>query len=214
MVDLKRLDPFYYFDRWWNKYVGVGGPIKLVADILFAIIFMSALYLVLSIILNTPRPIIIVASSSMEPILYPGDVVFIRGIDPTTVEVKEVEVNSSLNYRVTPADLNIRFVREGLHLKYIEVNGVVLSPDRGPIVVYYDDIRGRDIIHRVILKIRAKDEYLFITKGDNDETNPTADQDCVLGRCVYPFLVSEKQILGTPFFVVPRIGIIKVLLFG
>ena len=84
----------------------------------------------------------------------------------------------------------------------------------GDIVVYFNDVQGRDIIHRVVLKIRAADGEYVITKGDNDETNPTVDQDCYLGVCTYPFPVPMDHVFGRVIFVIPRIGIIKLWLLG
>ncbi len=210
---LKLLDPYYHFDRWWEKNVGKGGAIKLLADLLFTVFLAVVIYTLMGVILHTPRPAVIVASSSMEPVFYPGDIVIVRGIDPAEISAPEVDLNLPYNFHVLPSQAGIRFVREGIELTGIEVNGMFFPvEDNGTVIVYYDDVRGRDIIHRVLLKIRTPHGYFFVTKGDNGETNPTADQDCILGRCVYPFLVSEEQVLGTPIFTIPRIGIIKLLL--
>ncbi len=216
-MDLKKLrylDPFYVFDRLWDKYVGKEGPIKWLADVIFTVLVAFALYTFLGVVLHTSKPAVIVASSSMVPTLYPGDIVIVRGIKPSLVQAPEIFIDTNLNYHVMPQQLGIRFVRKGIELKYLEVNGKTIPVEKnGTIIVYYDDLRNRDIIHRVILKVKTPSGYLFLTKGDNQGTNPTADQDCILGRCVYPFLVSDKQIIGEPLFVIPRIGMIKLILF-
>ncbi len=211
---LRYLDPFYYFDTFWDRYIGKKGWSKTIADVIYTLLVAYLLYLLLGALLHTSKPAVIVASSSMEPVFYPGDIVIVRGISPSQISAPEVYIDTNLNFHVLPQQVGIRFVRRGLKLLYIEVNGKKIPVERnGTIIVYFDDLHGRDIIHRVILKIRTPRGYLFVTKGDNERTNPTADQDCILGRCVYPFLVSGDQVIGTPLFVIPRIGIIKLILW-
>ena len=211
---LRYLDPFYLFDLLWDRYVGLEGPVKWAADVVYTIFIAFLIYAFLGLLLHTPKPAVIVASSSMIPTLYPGDIVIVKGISPSQILAPEVCVDTNLNYHVLPDQIGLRFVRRGIKLEYLEINNQRIPVERnGTIVVYYDDLRGRDIIHRVILKIKTPKGYLLVTKGDNDETNPTADQDCLLGRCVYPFLVSGDQVIGEPLFVIPRIGIVKLWLF-
>ncbi len=209
---LRYLDPYYYFDVLWEKYVGTEGVLKTVAELVYTLFLAYLIYYAAGFLLHTPRPAVIVASSSMVPVYHPGDVVIVRGITPDEVNAPEVYLDIPYTDHVTPEQAGIHFLRHGIKLYALEVNGNVIPLEKGTIVVYRDDLRGRDIIHRVILKIRTPHGYYFITKGDNDETNPTADQDCVLGYCVYPFLVSQDQVIGTPIFVIPRIGLIKLLL--
>ena len=211
---LRYLDPYYYFDAFWERYVGEGGPTKTVGDILYTIILAVFLYYLLGVLLHTPRPIVIVASTSMVPTLHRGDIAVVMGIPPASVEAPEVYLDVNENFHVLPSDINIHFIREGIELREINVAGKVIPLERnGTIIVYHDDLQNRDIIHRAILKIKTPRGYLFLTKGDNDETNPTADQDCIGGMCVYPFLISQNQVLGTPILVIPRIGLIKLIFF-
>ena len=211
---LRYIDPFYLFDVFWERYVGLGGWVKTVADIIFTLFIAFLIYAFAGFLLGTSKPAVIVASSSMIPTLYPGDIVIVRGINPARVHAPEVYVNTTLNYHVLPQDLNIHFIRKGIELVSIRIGNKVIPVEKnGTIIVYHDDLKNRDIIHRVILKIKTPAGYFYVTKGDNDNTNPTADQDCVLGGCVYPFLVSQKQVIGTPVFVIPRIGMVKLMLF-
>lgn len=212
MEKLRYLDPYYYFDRFWDKYVGIGGITKTLAELVYTLFLAYLIYFTAGLILHTPRPAVIVASSSMIPVYHPGDIVIVRGVSPNEINAPEVSLNIPYTDHVTPSQAGIRFLRHGIKLYAIEVNGKIVPLKKGTIIVYRDDLNNRDIIHRVILKIKTPHGYYFVTKGDNEQTNPTADQDCILGYCVYPFLVSQDQVIGTPIFVIPRIGIIKLIL--
>ncbi len=215
MLDkLKYLDPFHYFDAWWERHIGSRGPEKLVAEIIYAFVVAYVFYTVLGIILSTPRPAVIVASESMIPTLYPGDIVFVKGEDPRLIRAPEIELNVDGNF-VMPERVNISFIHENGKTVAIKAGDTVIPVTKtGDIIVYHDNIKNRDIIHRVVLKIRTPDgRYYFLTKGDNDATNPYVDQECIGGRCIFPYLVPENAVLGTSLFAIPRIGIIKLILF-
>ncbi len=219
MGALERLDPFYWFDRLWFSLFGKPRTIPAriayeVAQIAYALLVAYALYVLLGILLGTPRPAVIVASSSMVPTLYPGDVAIVVGTDFNHIRAPEVDVNTPLRFR-TLKDAGIRIVHEGLRAVAIVVGDRNIPIEKnGDIVVYYNPVLGRDIIHRVVLKIRAPDGEYVLTKGDNDRTNFTLDQDCSLGACTFPYPVPMEDVLGKVVFVIPRIGLIKLWLLG
>ncbi len=196
------LDPFYHFDRWWESNIGKGGWAKMIAEFLYAVIVAVVLYKLLSFLLGTPRPLVVVASSSMEPTLYPGDILLVVGVDPCEVNATTVEVNVT-KHPLRPEDVNL-VVAGTVPM----VNWKPLPP-RGEVIVYEDRIRGRDIVHRAILKVVTPKGCYLLTQGDNRRTNPLPDQ---FGG-IYPFLVSD-EVLGKPVLVIPRVGIVKVWLLG
>jgi len=178
---------------------------KTLGDIIFGVLVALLLYALLGLALHTPRPIVVVASSSMEPLLHPGDVVLVRGVGEKEINVPTVYVEGVPR---TPQEAGIEFVRKGVRLVGFRVEGNFIPLQRGPVIVYFNRLKGVDIIHRAVLKIKSGGRTLYITKGDNPSTNPSADQDCYVG-CIYPYLVPQEDVLGVPFFVIPRIGLIK-----
>ncbi len=211
---LQRLDPFFWFDKFWFRYVGrpkTAGEeaVYFIAEVFYAILVAYLMYLLLGLILHTPRPAVIVASQSMEPTLWPGDIAIVEGVLPSDIKAPEVDVNAKL--RDTPLDRTpIKVLREGVKTVGFLVNGKKISLERnGDIIVYYNDVYRKDIIHRAVLKIKAADGWFFLTKGDNEATNPAIDEDCDVGLCIYPYPVPADHVLGKVIFVIPRIGIIK-----
>lgn len=216
---LEKLDPFYWFDRFWfskiGKPEGLGEKIVYhVAEVFYAIIVAYAVYMLLGLVLHTSKPAVIVASQSMEPTLWPGDIALVYGVPADRIRAPVVEVNVPI-YGKPIVDTPIRLVHKGYAIVGFEVNGEFIPIERnGDIIVYYNDIYHVDIVHRAVLKILAPDGIFFLTKGDNQSTNPTIDQDCELGTCIYLYPIPANQVYGTVFFAIPRIGIIKLWLFG
>ncbi len=216
---LEKADPFYWFDRFW--YSLFGKPRRLaqrvvyeIAQILYALVIAYLIYVFLGVLLGTSKPAVIVASQSMLPTLHVGDIAFVQGVRFDQIRAPEVEVNVPLRFR-TLESAGIQVVRKGLRAVALKVGKRTIPIEKnGDIVVYYNDIQGRDIIHRVVLKIRAADGEYLVTKGDNDKTNPTVDQDCYMGVCTYPFPVPMDHVFGRVVFVIPRLGIIKIWLLG
>ncbi len=214
MGGLEKLDPFYWFDRAWFRYVGRPESegekaVYFVAEVLYAVAVAYVIYLALGIVLHTSKPAVIVASQSMEPTLWPGDIVIVHGVSAKDIRAPTVEVNVPL-YGKPLSDTPIHLVHRGYAIVGFRVNGKFIPVERnGDIIVYYNDIYHVDIVHRAVLKIIAPDGVFFLTKGDNQQTNPTIDQDCELGPCIYLYPIPYRQVYGTAVFVIPRIGIIK-----
>lgn len=203
---LRYLDPWYHWDVV-AKYFKVKNPITDLAFTFFAAFF---IFYLMSLVLHSRRPIVAVISPSMIPDLPPGDAALVMGVDPREIRAPEVYY---------PGDLRRRYV---LSLVSYDPKSMTLSfqgenfrIDRnGDIIVYYDDLCGRDIIHRVILKIRTPHGYFFLTKGDN---NPVPDFYCpdVVGcspACIYPYFIPEENVYGKIVLKIPFLGIPRYLL--
>lgn len=214
---LEKLDPFYWFDRFWFSHIGkpesTGEKIVYhAAEVFYAIIVAYALYLILGVLFHTSKPAVIVASQSMEPTLLPGDIVLVHHW--REVRAPTVEVNVPL-FGKPLVNTPISLVKEGIRLKGFKVYDRFIPLERnGDIIVYYNDIYHVDIVHRAVLRIVAPDGVFYLTKGDNDRTNPTIDQDCQSGPCIYLYPIPEGQVYGVTFFRIPIVGKVKLWLFG
>ncbi|MHA1782001.1 MAG: signal peptidase I [Promethearchaeota archaeon] len=62
-----------------------------IALIAFAFIGSYLIYFVLQITLNTEKPVVVVISGSMEPTLYKGDLLFVRGENPANIKNGTIE---------------------------------------------------------------------------------------------------------------------------
>jgi len=132
--------------------------------ILIGLILAVVLNFGLGQVLGAERPVMAVVSSSMEPTLYRGDLVVIKGVNPDDIQV-------------------------------------------GDIIVYYNRFKHIPVVHRVVdIQIIDGKRY-FITKGDNDFTNPLPDQDPRAGLAP---LLSDDDIRGRVIFWIPKLGLVKV----
>ncbi len=213
-MDLHRLDPFNWFDELWFRVVGkprnLGEKILYhIFEIIYAILVAVFLYSLLGFVLGTKLPIVVVASGSMIPTLNPGDVVILVGAECNDINATVVKYNGYVcqPYCKNLGELGIRVMREGLSLVAIDVNGSRYYPSGTDIVVYNNPLLRKDIIHRAVYKILAKDGCYLLTKGDNV---PTLDQDCGIGRCIYPYPV--KEIIGKVVFRIPYLGLPRLLI--
>ena len=218
-MGLEKLDPFYWFDRFWfsqiGKPEGLGEKIVYhIAEMLYAVLVAYSLYVFLGVVLTTSKPAVIVASQSMEPTLWPGDIALVQGVPPDSVRAPVVDVNVPLRGKPL-SSTPVQIVRKGREIIGFNVDGNFIPLDAtGDILVYYNDVYNLDIVHRAVLKILAPDGVFFITKGDNWSTNPTVDQDCDTGTCIYLYPVPSDNVYGRVLFAIPRIGILKLWLFG
>ncbi len=214
-MDLRKLDPFYWFDALWFAVVGEPKSqgeniVYHIFEILYAVVLAVCVYSLLGLFLGTRMPAVVIASSSMVPTLNPGDVAILVGArcEDVRATVVPFEGNVCTSVCRTLDDLGIKVVREGSKLAYIEVNGQKYFPDtNGDIVVYHNPLLRKDIIHRAVYKLLARDGCYLLTKGDNV---PTLDQDCSIGMCIYPYPV--REIVGKVAFVIPFIGIPRLLI--
>ena len=77
----------------------------------------------------------------------------------------------------------------------------------GDIIVYYNPFRHIPVVHRVVAIEEIDGKRYFITKGDNDRTNPYPDQD---PRVMLAPPVSEEYLRGKVIFWIPKVGWVKV----
>ena len=237
MQKLKWLDPFTYvdlaLDKYWpaknSKKTGVQEIGYNIIYLVCAFVFAFAIYQIFAIGLQTASPIVIVVSESMEPTLYRGDVVFIKGENAVGIKAQEVILNQNLSGKNVSEFLKSDFAdssdsQVGLAVDGVEIDGKKTKLNtEGDIVVYYSTINGAQIIHRAVLKIKANDGVFFLTKGDNKQTNWSIDQEktCLKfpdGKqaCYGPiteFPINSKDIQGKSVLKIPIIGCVKVWVF-
>ncbi len=232
---LKWLDPFTYVDIILEKTIGKQeGFWKTIVYwgiyILTAFVCAVVLYKFIGLLLGVSEPMAIVVTSSMVPTLHVGDIViFTRA---TNLNVPEVELNKSIGYKDLTefADVNYYVNEYGLtEAESITVNGKTFFledaiKNMNSIVVYKSNIEGKDIIHRAVLKINAKDGNFLLTKGDNHKTNLYIDQDCNIYRddsgkiipqkpCLNIYPLKQESVNRKKIGKIPYIGYIKLVLF-
>ncbi|GAB4310022.1 MAG: hypothetical protein Kow0069_09860 [Promethearchaeota archaeon] len=129
---------------------------------------------VLKLAMGTDYPIVVVTSQSMEPNVHRGDLLFVKSVDPSTIR-------PSTSYEAKDGDVII-----------YDTHGLWAIPVDEPVV------------HRVVEKYfdNATGKWTFVTKGDNDQTNPNADR--------YP--VPEDHVLGKVVGRIPYVGHVKLFL--
>jgi signal peptidase I len=90
---------------------------------------------------------------------------------------------------------------------FFDLNREIDITEKGDVVVYFSEAQGIPIIHRAVAKIRAKDGFFVLTKGDS-VLNSFIDQDTALSYGAVPF----DKLQGKTFFMVPWIGYVKLIL--
>ncbi|MFA5357337.1 MAG: hypothetical protein WC308_00225 [archaeon] len=218
---LKWVDPFTYVDLFVMPRVKKITRNKLVEDlvnIFFAAFFAVALYVILGIAFGTSSPLMIVYSGSMENTLFRGDIVMLGNANSKSVFAQEISLNKNISGVPVSEYASVHYDLERKVIDYIEFfDGQKIFPNKsGSIVVYNAYPINIPIIHRAVVKINAGDGVFILTKGDNDSTNPTIDQDCgkiVLNRsekpCITFYAVDVKNLQGIDFFNIPKLGCVK-----
>jgi len=220
-MGLEKIDPFYWFDRFWFSHLGKPQTLGektayFLGEVVYSIALAYIIYWSLAVILHTPKPAVIVASSSMVPHLHVGDIAIVQGVPPEEIRAPEANLDMNLMWKTLDEIGVIKpiYNDKGVAVK-LDVNGHIYPVEQNnDIIVYYNRVVNKDIIHRVVLKIHARDGWFFLTKGDNNKTNPTLDQDCHYGMCVYIYPIPAKDVYGRVIDVIPYIGIIKIWLLG
>lgn len=211
------LTALYAYLFFFGRVRAVEWSVYILSSFVFAFILYN---FVLSFLLGTNAPLVIVFSGSMEQVLYRGDIVVLG--NASNMGIAEAIVDFPVRNR-----LLLDFAKPGyavLGSGISRVEGIKIREseyrfDRtGPIVVYHSGSQAKDIIHRAVLKLRASDGDFLITQGDNALTNPRPDQDCTqaevaANRCISPFLVPVESLRGRYIFHVPLVGYVKLLIF-
>jgi len=256
---LRWADPFTYSDILLKK-AGKQDSQTVSWIVYLVTAFVSAYllyYVILGLLFNSPSPMVIVVSGSMEPVFHRGDVMALSRwnieelnaqlveLPETAIEGKNIEeyaetwcsvkglnqlvpckCPSALQNPFDSVQKNFDFSKCGplvLLLKQRVISSKDILTEKiffpstgkeievkkeGDVVVYFSEIRGIPVIHRAVVKIRAKDGLFVLTKGDS-ELNSFIDQEDN-GLSVGAVKVSELQ--GKTIFMVPIIGYVKLIL--
>jgi len=168
-----------------------------------------AIWLALGFLLSTSAPLDVVTSCSMMPALQRGDLIVLQGVPAERIIAPEINV-SRVSFL---QELGICvFEQGGKRVAKYCTNAILVGDKRieanlsNDIIIYDAPERGQ-IIHRAFAKLRSPNEYVVITKGDNNEM---VDQD---PNGISP-PVDERHIKGKVLFRIPYIGYVKLLAFG
>jgi signal peptidase I len=223
---LRWLDPFTYVDLFVmpavKKYTQ-STFVEFLVNVLFALLFAWVIYSALGLIFGTANPLVIVYSASMENTFFRGDVMALNKVNDSDFFGPVVSLNIPIK-DVPVLDYATPVYSDAGSLKSIVFNGTgkeIVPNTSGSIVVYNAFPSSLPIIHRAIVKLQATDGNFILTKGDNSVTNSTFDQDC--GKINPTFFISEKNCItfyaipvkeldGKTFFMVPKVGCIKLWL--
>ncbi len=232
---LKWLDPFTYLDlaleKLWPKRKNdfVQELAYNVVYFVFAFAIAFAVYSSLALAWQTPSPMVIVVSGSMEPVLFRGDVVFLHGTQVQEVNAAPVNLDENLSNAVISSFVTPAYANGYVQSIAFDSNQTVSVSTSGDIVVYSSPLLGEQVIHRAVVKIQAKDGTFLLTKGDS-VNNYSFDQDCgkvqllpleggtrVLTEkpCISPFAISQKDLQGRVqfgAFKIPYAGCVKLWL--
>ncbi|MBZ3936360.1 S26 family signal peptidase [Methanimicrococcus blatticola] len=142
-------------------------------------------------------PMYVVSSTSMEPNMNVGDIVFVRSIDRGEVITQQDALSMSSK----------------VYMKFGNPGDVILFRP-------YGNESYMLVIHRAMYYVEAGEEMWpggpiaphagYITQGDNEQTNPILDQQTTIS---YQTPVKEEWIVGTSRFKIPFIGKIRLLFF-
>jgi len=244
---LKWLDPFTYIEIALRKFhpkkarpSAFDEAIDWAVYLISALVIAWLLYTLLGIALGTNYPMVIVLSGSMEPVMYRGDVMVLVGANYQNVKAQEINLsNIELKGKqlqefssVKPEQYEVQVILNQLgarpqttrELNFFDINKTIQLNTEGDIIVYFSGLKQEQIIHRAIAKIKAKDGYYFLTKGDSTK-NYWVDQDCqqltyknyILrnqNSCITLYPSKESELQGKVLFKIPLLGWIKLIPFN
>lgn len=221
---LKWLDPFTYVDLYLMPRINPNDSelISWGVYLVSAFFFAWVIYTGLGLILGTVSPMMIVVSSSMEPLYHRGDILILQGADEKTILGKEVELPleqlSDSEFESFADPVYSQGTQNTIESIEFDSGETIPITQEGSIVVYWGSYLNEPIVHRVVAKLHAQDGWFLLTKGDS-VNNSTIDQDCgyiINGRpekpCInlYPVKISELQ--GKTLFSIPVLGCVKLWL--
>jgi len=222
---LKWLDPFTYVDLYVMPQIKKKTDSKIVegiVNIFFAAVFALIVYMLLGVLFGTASPLVIVYSASMEQDYYRGDVIALGSVNENTFFGPEINLGSKIKNVPVESYLSTEYSENGTLKKIVFENGEEIIPDeKGSIIVYSAYPSGLPIIHRTIAQINTLEGAFVLTKGDNQSTNPTFDQDCgkvdeirlaTQKPCITLFAIPIEDIQGVAFAQVPKVGCVKLWL--
>ncbi len=234
---LKWIDPFTYVDLWLMPKINPNKneTISWIVYLISAFVFAFVLYSLIGLLLSTPAPMVIVVSNSMTPELHRGDIVIVQGVSPENISGDEVELSfnslqgiPSSNYLLTMCSeknsqnlINCNsFKNQVLQNKQFSVDSfdtrqIIFSDGqelnlnkKGDIIVYFSDLQQKPIIHRIVAKLKVKDGFYALTKGDS-EYNPLIDQEAGITSSA----IRLDSITGKAVAKIPLLGFVKLIIF-
>lgn len=119
---------------------------EIVEDIIVVAIVLVAVWgsgIGLQLYLGTPTPLLAVESGSMEPVLYRGDLVIVRAVDPTTLQLGDIII-----YNRTSDPRDVPIVHRIIAIQ--DISGELYFTTKG------DNNPGPDSGLRTTADIRAK----------------------------------------------------------
>jgi signal peptidase I len=221
---LKWLDPFTYVDLFVMpkvKQITDSSIVETFVNVFFAGLFALVVYLLLGALFGTTSPLVIVYSASMENNVFRGDVIALTKANAQMNFGQEITINQNIKNMPVESFIQPEYVN-GYLSKLIFNTGEIIPNKTGSIIVYNSYPTQLPIIHRTIVKINALDGEFVLTKGDNDLTNPTYDQDCgkidqlrnkSTKNCITFYAIPIEEIEGVAFGQIPKIGCVKLWLF-
>lgn len=169
-------------------------------------------------------PLAVVVSHSMEPNLSRGDIVVIKNAKNLNSET--IEINKNLKNKDLKEIAEIVYVKneyglDQVHSLKIEETTIYIDDIiENDIVVFTSNVNNKDIVHRLVLYIKANDGEYILTKGDNNKTNRLIDQDCnfVNGvakhNCLNKYPTPINTVKGKVIARIPYLGYIKLGFFN
>lgn len=227
----KYIDPFYPYDLLINflKKKSLSNKFSdFIIFVVYALILAYLLLKILALILGGQQAMQIIVSGSMQPFLNIGDIVVLTS--PANINTNYVTIDRNISG--VPLNKFIKpdyIIKNGYpYIKDLNIDGQIVKLDtNGDIVVYYSGLEKKEIIHRVVVGIKANDGVFYLTKGDNYKTNFVLDADCaarfktpsgiISVQCLYPYALAKKDVLSKYLFTIPYLGWIKLgpaYLFG
>ncbi len=186
-------------------------------EVIYALAAAAAVWIILSVVLQTPSPLDVVTSCSMRPFLDRGDLVVVQGQGTYAApvvdyqgEVPQVGINKSTctvairgQGQATQQCTSVLLVRNASSDMVIPVNRENVSHND---VIVFESTAGL-VIHRTVLSLRDTENQrvLYLTKGDN---NQVLDQEGAIR------FVSARDIHGRMLLRVPLVGYFRLFLAG
>ncbi len=222
--NMKWLDPFTYVDLYVMPTVNPkeSEAISWIVYLLSAFVFAWLIYTGLGVLLGTESPMMIVVSSSMQPLYGRGDIILLQGAKAELLDGIEVEVQlpslSETEFAAFAKPVYASNQSKTIEAILFDSGQKIPITKQGSVVVYWSEHMSEPIVHRVVAKLKAADGWYILTKGDS-LNNTTIDQDCGLiinGRpekqCIEFYPVPLEKLQGKAFFHVPLLGCVKLWL--
>ncbi len=168
-----------------------------------------AAWIIVCVVLQTGKPMNVVTSCSMLPVLHRGDVVFLQGgqINAPTAQIDSSLKATDISYVNCTANFFNGSTARTLCVSSVRAGGRDYPARTQNDIIIYDAEPAAygAIIHRSVLWLSAANQSFLLTKGDN---NAVIDQQSGISP------VTADRINGKVILSVPAIGYLKVFLFA